>query len=529
MLAIASGFATGAKRSQAEPALQTAIVPAEQETSLSLMAQMANVSELTDVAPTSWAFAALQSLVERYGCITGYPNATFRGTQPITRYEFAAGVQACLGRLEEQLKTSTDSLIRQEDLVLLKQLQEEFAAELATLRNRITNLETRTATLEKQQFSATTKFRGQVLTFVGSAFGDNADEANAFTFGYRARLNFLSSFSGKDLLTTQFQARNLRLFNTATTFPAGRLSGITDEARIVGSGATGEGRLSLFGMRYNFPLGDRLRIHIAANEADSILTKAVNTFGDSSTGSVSYFGQGNPLVYPGEIQAGAGVTLQISPQFAVDFGYYAEDGANNPAPGSGLFNGGYTAFVRSVFTSAAFKAVFIYSNAYSPRLGYNTYAGSNAAKVQGAGAVVSDTFLAAAFYRPAPQIEVGASVATGDVRTLGVGTRGSADVWTYYVSLGIFDVGKKGNQLGFLVGMQPRLTGTSNDGVAQAIGLPVGQRSDRNIGIHLEAFYTLQVSDTIAITPGIFWLTAPNHDSRNPDVVVGVVRTTFSF
>ncbi|MFN7297029.1 MAG: porin, partial [Pseudanabaena sp.] len=30
-----------------------------------------SVSQLSDVRPTDWAFTALQSLVERYGCIAG--------------------------------------------------------------------------------------------------------------------------------------------------------------------------------------------------------------------------------------------------------------------------------------------------------------------------------------------------------------------------------------------------------------------------------------------------------------------------
>jgi len=37
------------------------------------MAQITSVSQLSDVQPTDWAFQALQSLVERYGVIAGYP------------------------------------------------------------------------------------------------------------------------------------------------------------------------------------------------------------------------------------------------------------------------------------------------------------------------------------------------------------------------------------------------------------------------------------------------------------------------
>jgi hypothetical protein len=60
------------------------------------LAQVATVDELSDVFPSDWAYTALQNLVETYGCIEGYPNRTFRGNQALTRYEFAAGLNACL-------------------------------------------------------------------------------------------------------------------------------------------------------------------------------------------------------------------------------------------------------------------------------------------------------------------------------------------------------------------------------------------------------------------------------------------------
>jgi hypothetical protein len=41
------------------------------------IAQVTSVNQLSDIKPTDWAFQALQSLVERYGCIVGYPNRSF--------------------------------------------------------------------------------------------------------------------------------------------------------------------------------------------------------------------------------------------------------------------------------------------------------------------------------------------------------------------------------------------------------------------------------------------------------------------
>ncbi|MBE9106237.1 carbohydrate porin, partial [Nostoc cf. edaphicum LEGE 07299] len=111
------------------------------------LAQVTSVSQLSDVQPTDWAFQALQSLVERYGCIAGYPNQTYRGNRAMTRYEFAAGLNACLDRINELIATATGDLVKKEDLATLQKLQEQFAAELATLRGRVDAVEARTAEL----------------------------------------------------------------------------------------------------------------------------------------------------------------------------------------------------------------------------------------------------------------------------------------------------------------------------------------------------------------------------------------------
>jgi hypothetical protein len=130
----------------------------------SLNAQgVTSVSQLSDVKPTDWAFTALQSLVERYGCIAGYPNSTYRGNQATSRYEFAAGLNACLDKINEIISSGLSDKVGKEDLETLKKLQEEFAAELATLRGRVDALDAKTAKLEAQQFSTTTKLFGQAI------------------------------------------------------------------------------------------------------------------------------------------------------------------------------------------------------------------------------------------------------------------------------------------------------------------------------------------------------------------------------
>ncbi|WP_028952941.1 S-layer homology domain-containing protein, partial [Synechococcus sp. CC9616] len=43
--------------------------------------QVTSITQFSDVYPTDWAYQALASLIERYGCVAGYPNGTFRGNR----------------------------------------------------------------------------------------------------------------------------------------------------------------------------------------------------------------------------------------------------------------------------------------------------------------------------------------------------------------------------------------------------------------------------------------------------------------
>jgi hypothetical protein len=501
------------------------------------LAQVTSVSQLTDVQPTDWAFQALQSLVERYGCIAGYPESasqtlrerTFRGNQALTRYEFAAGLNACLDRITERIAATTTEFVRKEDLETLRRLQAEFAVELATLRGRVDALDARTATLEKQQFSTTTKLNVELVAYLADAFGETAGDVNNTNLGYRVRLDFDTSFTGKDRLRTRLQATNLRRLRTATQFPEGLLSGDTDETRFLATSISSNGEVTLNRLQYRFQIGDRLTVYLDANAIDpSIITDPITPFNDQVLGSPSNFAQINPIWFPLGNQAGVGFNYVISPNLQLDGGYHAESGSPND-PQLGLFNGGYSAFGHLIFTSGTFKAGFFYLHSYSPEFGVDTLAGSNASKVIGAGPVVASNYGFQFDYRITSSFEIAGWVGKTSARSLGLGTKGDADIWNFALNLAFPDLGSKGNLGGLVFGMQPKLTDTSNDRLASAIGFPGGQREDRDTGFHIEAFYRWRLNDNIFVTPGFFWLTAPNHDSRNPDVFVGVIRTTFLF
>ena len=303
--------------------------------------QVTSVSQLSDVQPTDWAFQALQSLVERYGVIAGYPDGTFKGNRALTRYEFAAGLNAALDRLNELIATSTGELVRKEDLATLQKLQEQFASELATLRGRVDALETRQAKVEANQFSTTTKLVGDVSFLVADTFGDRAranntpaDDTNDATktfFAYRARLNFQTSFTGRDQLTTLLTAGN-NIPNLGT--PTG-----TQMTRFTIDGDARDDTY-LSQLTYRFPLGSKATVWVGPRALQpAVFTPTLNGAVAGLNGAVSRFATFNHTVYrPGFDGAGLALGYKFSDQLQLSLGYIA-DNNQAPNPTRGLFNG----------------------------------------------------------------------------------------------------------------------------------------------------------------------------------------------
>ncbi|MDM9385029.1 iron uptake porin [Chlorogloeopsis sp. ULAP01] len=488
-----------------------------------LVAQVTSVSQLSDVQPTDWAFVALQSLVERYGCIAGYPNGTYRGNRAMTRYEFAAGLNACLDRVNELIATATGDLVQKEDLATLQRLQEEFAAELATLRGRVDALEARNAELEANQFSTTTKLTGQVVAALTDVFaGDDVNGVDAknnnTTFGARARVELNTSFTGRDTLFTRLQANNI--LNPDIGTPEGSL---------FFAGEDGTTDVAIDALWYRFPLTESTEVIAIANAgaADDV-TSTVNIFdGDGAFGALSTFGTRNPIYYQMD-GAGFGVTQNFGDALALSLAYLASS-PNDSSSDNGFFNGPYGALAQLTFKpSDRFTIGLTYINAYNQQLG----AGSSRANPisfldQNFGTVdvpfSSNSYGVQASLGISEQFVLGGWVGYTNARNLstagGTIDRGELDIWNWAVTLGFPDLGKKGNLAGIIVGMEPKVTGSSLNEID----------TDGDTSYHVEAFYQYQISDNITITPGVIWLTAPDHNNDNDDVIIGALRTTFSF
>ncbi len=347
------------------------------------MSQVTSVSQFSDVQPTDWAFRALQSLVERYGCIAGYPNGTYGGNRAMTRYEFAAGLNACLNRINEPIATASTNIVSREDLIALQRLQSEFGPELATLRGRVDALEASTAQLEANQFSTTTKLQGRAIFNFSNAFGDqredndtnpnnNGDLESNTTFSDRIRLNLNSSFTGTDELQIRLNAGNITRYNRQ--FDNSGITG-TDMTRLSFDNVFGEGNnnVGLDKLSYAFNLGKALRVKVDATNAE--LFRNVNTFNpnfeDSGTGSISRYGRFSPIYRQGA--GGAGLTVTANPQGKIKFtGAYLGREPSDPNDPNGVFNGANSVFGQVDFEpSKSFNIGVSYARTYRNTGGSN--------------------------------------------------------------------------------------------------------------------------------------------------------------
>ena len=129
------------------------------------ISQGASIRDFSDVYPTDWAYQALSELVETYGCVGGYPDGTFRGQQPITRFEMAAILNSCLEAMSAKMDMMEDDPGVMEDMETMDRLTASFEEELITLKGTVDGLDARVSTLEENsQFSTTTKTEFKIAT-----------------------------------------------------------------------------------------------------------------------------------------------------------------------------------------------------------------------------------------------------------------------------------------------------------------------------------------------------------------------------
>lgn len=504
---------------------ETAILNAETEDIL-LPEDFANtsissVSQLSDVQPTDWAIQALQSLIEQYGCMAGYPDNTYRGDRVLTRYEFAGALKDCLNTLNRQL-TNQHSELSSESIATIKRLQDDFAAELATLQERGENIQVRTAKLEANQFSTTTQLNTSIVVAASDLAGDTAD-GNSKTridsnlaLNYRTRLNFTTSFMGKDRLLVRLQASN-RMPN---------FSGVsgTNMTRLSFEVGNTDNRVDLNLLEYRFPIGDRFNVYLYGNAAShhyyaTVVNPFFASFGGAK-GSPSRFSERNPIYRIGNTNsAGIAAVYNFNKALRLDLGYLAQD-ADIPTSGTGLFNGTYSALAQLTFqplSNLDLGLTYIRNYSADGNLAHRT--GSAFSNVPfGYGVpLVSNSFGVETSWRMTPKIALNSWFGYTEAQSVDT-INNQASIINYAVNLAFPDLFKVGAVGGIGFGMPPKV-----------IHNTIAAREDTDTGFHFEAFYQSPLNQNITVIPGIIYLMNSEHNAKNGDSFVFTIRTVFNF
>jgi hypothetical protein len=541
--------------------------------------QVTAVSQLTDVRPTDWAFQALQSLVERYGCIVGYPDQTFRSGRALTRYEFAAGLNACMERINELTAAATTDFVKKDDLAALQRLQEQFAVELATLGGRVEALGTRTTTLEKQQFSPTTKLNGLAWFNLTGAFagGDVKFEAlpntpvdARFVGGRDATgrplvqttdraeptlsaltwLTLNTSFTGKDTLAVQLAAGNgispINQFVSAG-FLATYGNPYTDQTP---GTVSGRSDVVLQDLYYSFPLTDAIKLTVGPR-INWFSYFDFNRFTFFLTGASSYASISSTQTSATFWGSGAVLEWNINPQWRLATAYLGESIPYLPAsfgyntasnPSAGLF-GGTNALTAELTYSPTdrlnlrFRYNYTRLQAYGGQIG-----GSNGAPLPygyvdaGPGSSIFDpitgtvtsggldyaiahTFAFNLDWLITPGFGVFGRYSYGNTNLKPIDQ--AVNVQSFQVGVAFPDLGKKG-ALGVITVVAPM-------DIVNGRQYFVSGGGNGGTIYELEASYYYPLNDRLAIVPAFYAIFNANNFDSNPNLYVGNLRAQFSF
>ena len=486
--------------------------------------QVTSVNQFSDVQPTDWAYQALSNLVEKYGCVAGYPNGKFKGGNAMTRYEAAALLNACLDRVSEV----TDEL---------QKLLNEFDSELTVLTSRVDGLESKVGQLQAQQFSTTTKLKGEVNMILGGVPDYDqkgvSKDPNRTAFNYDVRLNFDTSFTGKDLLKTRLRSGN---FSSAPFGSSSNNLFKLDKAETARDGR--DSNVWIDRLYYTFPVGKSLKLTAGTMLRNTEVVAFLPTAYKAQI--LDFFGlAGAPGVYNKGTGAGFAAQWKQSvkkgnPYFTFDTSYIAEQGNSST---TGMFNndGAQNINAQLGFKGQNYGVALGYrygSEGTRTRVG-NGYAGNALLPGQ-----TSNSMSVGAYWQPKdpgfiPSISLGygftdlsgrVAAANNPTRQFS-SSRAAVDSQSWTVAFQWDDAFVKGNSAGFAFGQGAN---PNNDATTGPACTATTACANQNDAMMYEIFYKFQVTDNISITPALFWVDQMVLNGVG-DAWGGVIQAQFRF
>jgi len=457
--------------------------------------QVTSVTQFSDVQPSDWAYQALSNLVERYGCVAGYPNGTFAGAKSMTRFEAAALLNSCLERVTE----TTDEL---------RKLLTEFDTELTVLTARVDGLQSKVGQLQATQFSTTTKLRGEASMVLGGVPGlwtTTGTESGNTAFNYDLRINFDTSFSGKDLLRTRLRSGN---FSSQPFGSSSSLFKLDKAETSQGTGTTSN--IWLDRLYYTFPVGKNVKLTAGALVRNTELAWIASAY---KSDVLDFFQLGGTSgVYNKATGAGFGAqyTQPGTQGLIANLNYVAENGSDSA---TGVFDseGKLNVLAQVGYRAPQWGASVGYRyGTYGTRVrNFNALGGGSATLTNGQD---SSSVAFNAYWQPKTSgIVPSISFGYGYNGVNGAGSRtGATNSQSWFTGLQWSDVFAKGNAAGVAVGQPSNSTNAAK-------------------ATMLEVFYKYRVSDNISITPAVFYA-SDNQGAQNASSNWGgVIQTKFTF
>jgi hypothetical protein len=464
---------------------------------------MITVDQLADVQPTDWAYQALRSLVEKYHCLQRQSNSTYERNRVLRRDEFAAILSTCLTQIQSTFVLTTEEAA--DDLGVIQHLQSDFSHQLEDLSDRTVALETKGSLLAAQQFSTTTQLRGEAIMAMVASNAEDPDESGdepRATLSNRVRLNLDTSFTGEDLLTMSLLSGNVPRLDRSAETDMARLSFDSDT----------QNQVQLSTLKYRFPVGDRVTVHINAKASSD---DSLNPWFDSGgRGSISRFGRKNPM-YRQVGSTGVGIDYHPTKWMTLSVEYLA-DQARDPAVG--LFSRPYSAIAQIIIRPTR-----------KIELGLTYLRSENSLDTGTGSKLANDPFDDTASIISANSVGLELNAKVQKHLALGgwigythaiaddLPNQPGASILNYAVTAAMPNLGWKGNLGGLIFGQPPKV-------IQNSLG---SDFEDSQTAFHIEAFYRMQITDSLSITPGVFIVTAP--ENGQDLIIMGVVRTTFRF
>jgi hypothetical protein len=154
------------------------------------VAQSSDASDsFADVPTTHWAYQAVEELADD-GYIKGYPDGTFKGNRPLTRYEMAALVERALSAIKSSIVAGQD--VNQRDINDLKKLMTAFAAQLKDVQAQLATVKSQQAATQ-QQVSALQQQQAALKAEADATRVGLAQNKGGLNFDYKPATSFIDA------------------------------------------------------------------------------------------------------------------------------------------------------------------------------------------------------------------------------------------------------------------------------------------------------------------------------------------------